>query len=144
MAKRANTIAVSERIDRPPEDIWAVLTDWPNATRWMAGIDEMSIEGETAVGARVHFKARGRERSSIIVDCDPPNRITLRSVQGSVTADYTYTIQQLGEIRCLVSLEAHCGFGLGLATLVSPLIRRAIRRADGGQITALKRVAEES
>ena len=138
----AKTISVSETIDAAAQRVWAELTDWPAAGRWMNGIDSLSIDGDTVAGARLRFFSRGRERESIITQCEPGRSITLRSQQGGVTADYTYSIEPMGESSCLVSLEADCRFSGMLPRLIAPLLQFAIRRTDGGQIAALKRVIE--
>ena len=138
----ARTISVTETIDRSPGEVWEVLTDWPGGVRWMNGIESMSIEGETVEGAHVRFHTRGQDRDSVITHCDPGRSITLRSQQGGVTADYTYSIEALGASSSRVSLEAECHFSGLLFRLLGPLIRFAIRRTDGGQIAALKRVIE--
>ena len=138
----ARTISVTETINRPPEHVWEVLTDWPGAVRWMNGIESMSIDGETAEGAHVRFFTRGQDRDSLITHCEPGRSITLRSQQGGVTADYTYSIEPAGESSSRVSLEAECHFSGLLFRLLGPLIGLAIRRTDGGQIAALKRVVE--
>ena len=95
----ARTISVTETIDRSPGEVWEVLTDWPGGVRWMNGIESMSIEGETVEGAHVRFHTRGQDRDSVITHCDPGRSITLRSQQGGVTADYTYSIEALGGIE---------------------------------------------
>ena len=138
----ARTISVTETIDRSPGAVWEVLTDWPGGVRWMNGIESMSIEGETVEGAHVRFHTRGQDRDSVITHCDPGRSITLRSQQGGVTADYTYSIEALGASSSRVSLEAECHFSGLLFRLLGPLIGFAIRRTDGGQIAALKRVIE--
>jgi carbon monoxide dehydrogenase subunit G len=138
----ARTISVSETIGRPAEEVWSVLTDWSGAVRWMNGIESMSIDGETVEGARVRFFTRGQERESVIAHCDPGRSVTLRSQQGGVTADYTYSIEAVDEGSSRVSLEANCQFSGIVFRLLSPLIGFAIRRTDGGQIAALKRVIE--
>ncbi len=137
------TISVVETINRPPAEVWEVLTDWPGAVRWMNGIDSMSIEGETLEGARVRFHTRGKDRDSVITHCEAGRSLTLRSQQGGVTADYTYSIEAVGESSSRVSLEAECHFSGLLFRLLGPLIGFAIRRTDGGQIAALKRMIEE-
>ncbi len=108
----------------------------------MNGIESMSIDGETVVGAHVRFFTRGQDRDSLITHCEPGRSITLRSQQGGVTADYTYSIEPAGESCSRVSLEAECHFSGLLFPLLGPLIGFAIRRTDGGQIAALKRVIE--
>ena len=139
----AKTISTSETINASSEQVWEVLTDWPGAVRWMNGIESMSIDGETVEGARVHFLTRGQDRESVITQCEPGRSLTLRSQQGGVTADYRYSIEPMGESSCLVRLEAECEFKGWRYRLLGPLIRFAIRRTDGGQIAALKRVIEE-
>ena len=137
------TISVAETINRSPDQVWRVLTDWPGAVRWMNGIESMSIDGETAEGAHVRFFTRGQDRDSLITHCEPGRSITLRSQQGGVSADYTYSIEPAGESSSRVSLEAECHFSGLRYRLLGPLIGFAIRRTDGGQIAALKRVIEE-
>ena len=39
-------------------------------------------------------KARGVERESQIVAWDPPQRVTLRSVQGGIAAEYEYRMRK--------------------------------------------------
>lgn len=136
------TISVSETINASSDRVWEVLTDWPGAVRWMNGIESMSIEGDTAEGARVHFFTRGQDRESVIAQCDPGRSVTLRSQQGGVTADYTYSVEAVGDSSSRVSLEAECHFSGLRYRLLGPLIGFAIRRTDGGQIAALKRVIE--
>ncbi|MXY85770.1 MAG: hypothetical protein F4Y95_04570 [Chloroflexi bacterium] len=138
----ARTISASETIDRPADEVWAVITDWPNAVHWMNGIESMSIEGEPVEGAWVHFFTRGQDRESVVVRCEPGRSVTLRSQQGGVTADYTYSVESAGESSSRVGLEAECRFSGWRYLLLGPLIRFAIRRTDGGQIAALKRVIE--
>lgn len=138
----ARTISAAETIERPSAEVWATLTDWPGAIRWMNGIDSMSIDGETVEGARIRFLARGNERDSLITHCEPGRAITLRSQQGGVRADYTYSLESVGESSTRVSLDAECHFSGLQYRLLGPLIRFAIRRTDGGQIATLKRVIE--
>lgn len=138
----SRTFAVEETIQRPAPQVWEALTDWPNAHRWMPGIDGMTAAGETAVGTKLTFRARGAERSSAIVHCDAGRSIVLRSTQGSVTADYSYEVHELDENSARVTLVADCQVtGLGMK-LLSPLLRIAIKMSDGKQLRLLKAVVE--
>ena len=119
------------------------MTDWDNAHRWMPGIEGMSAEGETAAGTKLTFRARGADRSSTIVHCEVGRSIVLRSVQGGVTADYRYEVDEIDEESARVTLVGECRFkGLGWK-IVSPLLRLAIRFSDGKQLRLLKAVVEE-
>lgn len=121
-------------IDRPVDEVWARLVDWDGATRWMSGVDAMRAEGPTAVGTELVFTTRGKQRSSKIAALDPGRSITLRSIQGGVTADYVYVCAPDGN-RTRVSLVADCQM-TGPVRLLGPVIRSAIRKADGGQLDA--------
>jgi carbon monoxide dehydrogenase subunit G len=121
-------------IDRPVAAVWARLVDWDGAARWMSGVDALRADGPTATGTTLVFTTRGKQRTGQIAALDPGRSITLRSVQGGVTADYVYTCARYGE-GTRVSLMADCTV-TGPVRLLSPMIRSAIRRADSGQLNA--------
>lgn len=129
--------AAESVVDRPVDDVWSRLVDWDGAARWMAGVDSVRTLGPTAPGTTVVFTARGRERSGVITAVDPGRLLTLRSVQGAVTADYTYTCAPRGPVT-VVRLVAVCRV-TGPTRLLAPVIRAAIRRADRGQVAAFAR-----
>ena len=141
-------------IDRPVDTVWARLIDWDSAAQWMPGVDALSAHGRTAAGTTLVFTTRGKERTGQIAALDPGRSITLRSIQGGVTADYVYTCARHGEgtrvslvtahyvYACAqhgestrVSLVADCRIA-GPVRLLGPVIRSAIRRADSGQLDA--------
>jgi carbon monoxide dehydrogenase subunit G len=121
-------------IDRSVDAVWARLVDWDVAARWMSGVDALHAHGPTATGTTLVFTPRGKERTGQVAALDPGRSITLRSIQGGVTADYVYACTRYGE-RTRVSLVANCRM-TGPVRLLGPLIRSAIRRADSGQLDA--------
>lgn len=138
MLRRMSTaFEVTETIARPVETVWQVLTDWDRAPDWMPG-----VEGARADGTTLRFRARGKERTSQISAVDPGRSITLTSVQGGVRADYRYAITPAGA-GTRTTLTADCEF-TGLWRLAAPALRGLIRRTDGGQLTALKRLIEST
>ncbi|WP_419551763.1 SRPBCC family protein [Candidatus Poriferisodalis sp.] len=46
----SHAFSVEEIIRHPVPHVWTALTDWPNAHRWMPGIDKITADGETAEG----------------------------------------------------------------------------------------------
>jgi uncharacterized protein YndB with AHSA1/START domain len=126
----------SHAIDRPADDVWRQLTDWDRASGWL-GVDRVTAAGPTAVGTRLRFTSRGRDRSAEIVAVDPGAAVTLRSQQGGVTADYTYRVAPAGA-GSRVTLDADVRTR-GPWTVLAPVIRRAIRRTDAGQLAAFDR-----
>ena len=131
-------------IARPVDEVWAALTDWRRAPEWMSGIDGMAADGAaTGEGTRLVFRSRGAERESTVVGWSPPNRLALQSVQGGVTALYEYACEPAdGGTR--LTLRAGCrAEGLGWR-LALPLIGVLMKRADSGQVSALKRLIESA
>jgi uncharacterized protein YndB with AHSA1/START domain len=127
---------VSRTVDRSADEVWRELTDWNRAAGWL-GVDSVSAEGPTTVGTRLRFSTRGKERRSEVVAVTPGRSVTLRSRQGGVTADYTYTVEPDGPVS-RVSLVADVRTG-GAWALAAPAIRAAIRRTDAGQLDAFDR-----
>ena len=121
-------------IGRPVDSVWARLIDWDSAARWMSGVEALRAHGPTAAGTTLVFTTRGKERTGKVAALDPGRSITLRSVQGGVTADYVYTCARQAEAT-RVSLVADCRM-TGPVRLLGPVIRSAIRRADSGQLNA--------
>jgi carbon monoxide dehydrogenase subunit G len=121
-------------IGHPTGQVWDRLVDWGSAAKWMPGVDALRAEGPVAAGTTLVFTARGKERHGNIVAVDPGRSVTLRSIQGGVTADYAYECLDEGQ-GTRVSLVADCSV-TGPMRLLGPLIRLAIRRADGGQLDA--------
>jgi carbon monoxide dehydrogenase subunit G len=121
-------------IDRPVDTVWARLVDWDAAARWMPGVQALRADGPTAPGTTLVFTSRGRDRVGQIAAVEPGRSITLRSQQGGVVADYVYACAPDGA-GTRVSLVADCRMA-GPVRLLGPVIRYAIRRADGGQLDA--------
>ena len=138
----ARTLSVEEVVKRPASEVWKRLTDWENAPRWMPGIGGMAAAGETAEGTKLVFHARGKERASTIVHCDAGKSIVLRSVQGGVTADYRYELHDIDGCSTRVTLVADCQVTGLWWRMVSPLLRIAIRAAEGKQLKHLKAMIE--
>lgn len=121
-------------VGHPVGTVWERLVDWDTAHRWMPGVGAVRAEGPVAAGSTVVFTSRGKERRATIAALEPGRSITLRSVQGGVTADYTYECVADGPAT-RVGLMADCSM-TGPVRLLAPVIRYAIRRADGGQMAA--------
>jgi carbon monoxide dehydrogenase subunit G len=127
----------SATIDRPPAEVWARLTDWPAAPAWMSGVDSIRV-----TGTELTFRSRGRDRTGRLEVVDPGRTVVVHSVQGGVTAAFTYVCEPEGD-RTRVTLTADCRAG-GVWRPFGGLLRLAIRRTDGGQIDALKREIEQA
>ena len=88
-------IDTTTTIAAPPDAVWAALTDWSLAPRWMPGVTAMS--GPVSPGAVVTFTVRGKERTALVDTLDAPRTLALLSRSGPVTALYTYTLSGSGD-----------------------------------------------
>lgn len=100
----------------------------------MPGIGSLRARGASAPGTALVFTARGKERTGQIAAPEVGRSITLRSVQGGVTADYVCACSQQ-DAGTRVSLTVDCRTS-GAFRLLGPVIWSAIRQADAGQLDA--------
>jgi uncharacterized membrane protein len=135
----STAFTATQVIDRPADTVWRVLTDWHRAPDWMSGVDSVTSVGDTTL----RFVARKRERTSEITAVRPGESITLTSVQGGVRADYTYSVEPIGTTRTTTRATLVADVTTKpLWRPVAPALRALIRRSDGGQLDALKRLVE--
>ena len=137
----AQAFDVTTIINRPADEVWATLVDWSKAPLWMRAVDSMTANGPNEAGTELVFRARGKDRPSSILAFDPGRSVTLRSVQGGVTADYRYRVDPEGDTTARVNLNADCST-TGVWTIVGPLLRLMMRKTDSGQLDALKKMME--
>lgn len=135
--------AVRERIEAPTDRVWAELTAWERAPGWMAGVEVMRADGPTAAGTHLRYRAGpGKaEQVSTITACEPGRLVTVTSARGPVRASYTYALVPQGmatEASLVVDVRT-----AGAARVFGPVLRRAMKRADGGHLRALRRVLEQ-
>ncbi|GIE93029.1 SRPBCC family protein [Paractinoplanes rishiriensis] len=118
----------TETVDRPAAEVWAHLNTWT----WMPGVEDVRVRG-----SELGFRARGRERTARLEVPDDGRTVIVHSRQGGVTAAYTYHCVPDGD-RTRLTLIADVAVAGGFRPFAG-LLRYAIRRADGGQLAALKR-----
>lgn len=137
-------MTLQETIAVPGETVWHHLTDPDSMIRWMAGVDEMRTADDLplAAGSQIIFTARGKTRHTQVTIFEPERRLAMRSTQGPVTAVYLYTLAEgTSGNRTIVTLEANCT-ARGWFRMLMPLLKIAIRRADGNQLSDLKKTVE--
>lgn len=126
----------SVTLSASPQQVWDGLTRWQDAPQWMKGIDRLSPPDEAVgLGTRLRFQARGEDRTSEISAWDPPRSMAIRTVQGTIVAEYRYTVSapEAGEGTRL-TLVADCEVRGWVGWMVGPFVRQVIRRTDGDQL----------
>lgn len=139
----------SEVIERPPEAVWAYMSDLSNALAWMPGVDEIELisggdgKGGPALGAlyRSRVSTRGdrewvRSESEVTL-WEPPKRMALTSTAGPVTATYTYEIEP-DTYGSRVFLDVRCTATGFLMKLMHFFVVAAMKKVDGVQLQNLR------
>jgi carbon monoxide dehydrogenase subunit G len=113
-------------IERPPEDVFELLSDIERISEWQSSALEAHTDGPLAEGSHVLEKRRLFERevdSELeVVAYEPPQRLTLRSLGGPVnlTIDHDL-VEDGGGTQLTFVAEAEPGAFMKLA---EPLLAR--------------------
>ena len=87
-------------IDRPPEEVFAALTDISRLPEWQRSVVTAEMEGEPGVGARLREtrKMMGREGKLVseVTEYDPPHRFSVRAIEGPIPMTVTHTLEPSG------------------------------------------------
>jgi hypothetical protein len=137
-------------INRPPEQVWAVVSDYAADTRWRKGIREMvpDVSGAPAVGTRVHevlaVGGRAYTTDSVVTEAGPGMHYRFEGegttgvvrggrtvVPGPVPTSSTFTYD--------VELEPR-----GVPRLVLPLMSWWLTRSLGRDLVRLRNLVEAS
>jgi hypothetical protein len=134
-------------IGRAREEVAAFAADPGNATAWYKNIK--SVEWETApplaVGSRVRFVARFLGRTLAytyeVRELEPGRRFVMSTSQGPFPMETTYTWEDAGAARARMTLRNR-GEPSGFAKISAPIMTRAMRRANEGDLRRLKELLE--
>lgn len=87
-------------IDRPPEDVFALLTDVARLPEWQDSAVSVEAEGPMGQGMRIRETRRlfGREYRVVhqVVSFDPPHRFEVRSIEGPLPLTVSHTLEPSG------------------------------------------------
>ena len=87
-------------IDRPPEDVFAFLTNVDRMPEWQGSAVSATSDGPVGKGARISQtrQFRGRELQIVqeVTEYDPPHRFDIRSVEGPIPFSVSHTLEPSG------------------------------------------------
>jgi uncharacterized membrane protein len=142
------SISTSVEIARPPEDVFAYLSDVSRHPEWQEGLVSAAVEtdGPVSTGSRiVHRRKLGFgtvATTSEITSFDPPRLVAFRGLDGPVRAEGVQRVEPMGE-GSRVSFEMEMR-GHGLGALMLPIARRQATRQVAESHQKLKRILESS
>jgi hypothetical protein len=140
-------VVTAIEINRPRDEVAAFATDPTNATAWYKNIK--AVEWDTpppiAVGSRVRFSAQflGRtlDYTYEVRELEPGRRFVMATAQGPFPMETTYTWEDAPDGATRMTLRNR-GEPSGFAAITAPVVTRAIRRANIGDLRRLKALLE--
>ena len=141
-------IDVTVEIARPPDEVFAALTDLDRVPEWQESALESRCDGALEEGAVIHERRRamGREIENEleVTSFEPGRRLTLKVVKGPApfTVDHELVQQDGGGSTFLhVIAEGNPGSFMKLA---KPLVRRQAERELRGDFARFKEQLERN
>ena len=134
-------------IARPRPEVAAFAADPTNATQWYKNIK--AVEWETPppleVGSRLRFVARFLGRTLAytyeVREIRAHERFVMSTAEGPFPMETTYSWQDAADGGTIMRLRNR-GEPSGFASVSSPLMVRAMRRANEGDLRRLKEILE--
>jgi uncharacterized protein YndB with AHSA1/START domain len=133
-------------INRPPEEVFAFVTDPGNMTQWMAELVEgkQTSEGPLGVGTTLSAVAKplGRRAESTqeVVEYEPNSKYAFKSTSGPVASQDNYTFEPVaGGTKLTRVAEAEMS---GFFKLAEPLMVRMMQRQFDTNFANLKDLLE--
>ena len=139
---------LSVQIARPPEDVFAYLTDLDNLIEWQASLVEVRPQTPPPLAAGSRFtevrSALGRriESDVEVKELEPPRRFTVRSTGGPLPFTVEHELEPAGDGTTLrVAAE---GEPKGALRLGGPMVMRRAEAAFRSDFERLKQRLESS
>lgn len=139
-------VAVDAVIHRPLSEVADYANDPSNAPAWYSNISTVDWKTPPPLqaGTRVAFAARflGRTmRYTYEVAEHTPTSLIMRTSEGPFPMETTYQYEAMPDGHTRMTLRNR-GNPTGVSRLLSPLLGRAMRRANRRDLVALKRILE--
>lgn len=132
---------------RPRAEVAAFASDPDNATAWYRNIRSVDwvTKPPVAVGSRVRFNARFLGRTLVytyeVREFEPAARFVMSTSEGPFPMETTYVWEDAPDGATRMTLRNR-GEPSGFATISAPVMARAMRRANDGDLKRLKALLE--
>jgi len=133
-------------IDRPRSEVAAFATDPSRAREWYSDIRDVRWNRQpVAVGSRLAFVAAflGREADYIyeVTEIVPDERFAMSRAEGPFPVETVYSWEDTSGGGTRMTMQSS-GYPSGLALLVVPFLRSAMRRSGRRDLRRLKMLLE--
>lgn len=134
-------------IERPPEEVWDVVSDLETHTSWRPALREFRqvSDGPLGVGSRIREVLAWRGREIVIEDevtaFEPPHRLGLRGGWAAADFDVDFRLEPVAEgTRVTMAWPLHPKSLL--LKLAAPFMGGAMRKATREELELLKQQVE--
>lgn len=140
-------LASTVEIDRPADEVFAVISDFSRNPEWQRGMKSAhwTTDPPTHVGSRYEQVARFLGRDVVttfeVVAYEPGRSVTIESRQSSFPITVTRSVEPLGARRSKVSAHI-AGEPRRFFRLFGPLLRLVAERSVRGDYERLRRLLE--
>jgi len=139
-------LEISTVINRPVEEVFAVLGNPENTPKWSSGSSEVKITSEGPIGVGTTYRSvrtflgRRRESASEIIEYEPNRRYTHKSISGPFPLESLMTFERVeGGTRVTVTGVGEPG---GFFKLAWPLLVSMMKRGFEADLANLKNLME--
>jgi carbon monoxide dehydrogenase subunit G len=129
-------------IERPPEDVYAFLSEPENLPRWQSEVLEVRRESDTRFREVRTFVGRRIESTLEVTAAEPGREFSLRSASGPVRFSVRHLLEPAGEGRTRLRVVGETEGAGGLFKLGGRLLRRAAERRFHEDFARLKAILE--
>lgn len=132
------------RINRPAEDVWAVIADLGSHPEWRPALVEFRqvSEGPLGVGSRIrevlHRRGRKLVLDDVVTGFDPPRHLGIRGGWKAADFELDLTLEPAGDGATLVTFDWPLYPKSLLLRIASPFMKGAMRRATVEEAELLK------
>jgi uncharacterized membrane protein len=139
-------IEVTVEVERPPQEVFALLTDLERVPEWQSSALESRSDGPLAEGVRIeerrHVLGRKVENELEVTVFDAPHRLTLKTLRGPVRFTVDHRLAANGESTLVhVVAEGEPGRFMKVA---EPLLARTAEHELRSDFERMKELAESS
>src|SRR5690242_6806994 len=138
-------VELTIEISRPPEDVFAYLSDVETLPRWQKSLLEARADGPFEQGTRIVEKrslfGRQAETELEVTALEPPRRLTLKTIRGPVELEVDHQLEPNGTGTTLHVTAA--GKAKGALRFAGPAVAAGARQELKGDLERLKALLEE-
>lgn len=132
-------------IDRPVADVWTLVGDPSNWSRWMPDLTDVKLDGEVRTGARLSYTWRGKKRDTTITRFIQGQEIAVRGEEPTYDFTESITVRGMGtmtNVSLSMGFEAKVWWGTALTPFLIAVKKVGMGRPMRKSLNALSREAE--